>query len=301
MKLCLLLLLSTLLLLLVRPASAQDGTGSAASTQAALPAQVALQIDPMERQFFALGMTVSRGAFAYAELAKQASAVAKTRSKIAQVRQLGRLDPVAGRNRAEAKSQLAQAAALMRRLHAPDFALAPVIAAEARLAGPLPMTSDAQTLTLFSRAAARTLSSLSEFEILSSLPEDAAIRRWLHTPELAHSAQVWYGEGEIAGLSEIAATHQMPDLLPPTEQIATDLRGLRDWLALRLPDSPTSAQAGLKNDLDLFLAETSQLGHPGAKSRKLLTAAQLQSLGSISRRLQTEVLGVPTAETAQRL
>ena len=35
-----------------------------------------LQINSGERQFFALGLTLSRGAFAYAELAKQATAVA---------------------------------------------------------------------------------------------------------------------------------------------------------------------------------------------------------------------------------
>ena len=289
MKLC---LMSAFLVLLALPAMAQEQT---------VPAQAALQMEPQERQFFALGMTLSRGAFAYAELAKQAAAVAKTRSRIAQVGQLGRLDPVAERNRTDAREQITQAVVLMRQLHAPESALAPVNAAGVRLAGPLPITADARPLALFNRAAARTVASLSEFEALSSLPEDPALRRWLDAPELARSAQVWYGEGEIAGLSEIAAEHQMPDLLPPTEQIATDLRGLRDWLALRLPDTPSPEQAALKRDLNSFLEETSTAGRPGVKSRRRLTLPELEALGSISRRLQMQILGSPPAETAERL
>ena len=293
MKLC---LLSAFLVLLALPAPAQ----AAASSE---PAGVMspLQMEPQERQFFDLGMTLSRGAFAYAELAKQAAAVAKTRSKIAQVEQLGRLDPVAGRNRTEARTQILRAAALMRQLRAPDTALAPIDAAGARLTGPLPITSDARPLAVFSRPAARTVSSLSEFEMLSFLPEDPAVRRWLSTPVLARAAQVWYGEGEIAGLSQIAAQHQMPDLLPPTQQIATDLRGLRDWLALRLPETPTAEQASLKKDLDSFLEETSAAEPPGVKSQKLLSLSQLQALGSISHQLQAQVLGQAATETAERL
>lgn len=269
--------------------------------EAAVPLQASLQMEPQERQFFELGMTLSRGAFAYAELAKQAAVVAKTRSKIAQVGQLGRLDPMAGRNRIDAHMQISRAEALMRQLSAPDSALAPVTAAGLRLAGPIPISDDARPLALFNRAAARTVSSLSEFETLSSLPEDPAVRDWLNTPLLARSAQVWYGEGEIAGLSQIAASYQMPDLLPPTEQIATDLRGLRDWLSLRLPDAPSAEQSTLRKDLNSFLEETSVAARPGVKSRKLLTPPQLQALGSISRQLQSQVLGSPAAETAARL
>jgi hypothetical protein len=281
-------LLSVFLVLLALPTFAQG------QEQGMSP----LQMEPQERQFFALGITLARGAFAYAELAKQAAVVAKTRSKIAQVGQLGGLDEVAGRNRAEAREQIMQAVVLMRQLRAPDTALAPVAAAGAKLAGPLALTADAKPLALFNRAAARTVSSLSEFETLSSLPEDPAVRAWLNAPEMARSAQVWYGEGEIAGLSEIAAEHQMPELLPPTEQIATDLRGLRDWLALRLPDTLSPEQAALKKDLNAFLEETSRADRPGIKSRRRLTLPQLDALGSISRRLQTQVLGSPSAESA---
>ena len=285
MKLC---LLSVFLVLLALPVTAQEKPS----------AQAALQVEPSDRQFFELGMTLSRGAFAYAELAKQASAVAKTRGRIAQVGKLGRLDPVAERNRIDARTQIAQAVVLMRRLSAPDAALAPVAAAGARLAGPLPITADARPLALFNRAASRTVSSLSEFDTLSSLPEDPAVRAWLRTPALARSAQVWYGEGEIVGLSQIAAAYQMPELLPPTQQIATDLRGLRDWLALCLPETPSPEQASLKSDLNSFLEETSTTERPGVKSRKRLTLPQLAALGSISRRLQTQVLGSAPAETA---
>jgi len=288
MKLC---LLSALLLLFTLPVWAQ------ASAPVPPPA---LQIEPQERQFFDLGVTLARGAFAYAELAKQAAVVQKTRSRLAQVRQLERLDPLAGRNRAAASLEIGHAEILMRQLNAPEAAVAPISAAAVRLAGPLPITSDARPLALFSRPAARTVSALSEFEALSSLPDHPAVRAWLDTVTLSRSAQVWYAEGEIAGLSQIAAAHEMADLLPPTEQIATDLRGLRDWLALRLPDAPSAEQAGLKHDLNAFLEQASLASRPGVKSRKLLSPSQLQALGSISRRVQAQVLGDNSVETAAR-
>ncbi len=288
MKLC---LLPALLLLFALPVWAQAS---------AAPPVTALQIGPDERQFFDLGATLARGAFAYAELAKQASAVQKTRGKLAQVRQLERLDPLAGRCRAAAHLEVSRAEMLMRQLNAPESAVAPVSAAATRLAGPLPMAGDARPLALFSRPAARTVSALSEFEALSSLPDTPAVRAWLETPTLVRSAAVWYAEGEIAGLSQIAAAHEMPDLLPPTEQIATDLRGLRDWLALRLPDTLSPEQAGLKHDLNLFLEQASVAARPGVKSPKLLSLLQLQALGSISRRVQAQVLGGDAPETATR-
>ena len=254
-----------------------------------------LQLAPKERQYFALGVSLARGAFAYAELAKGAGEIAKTRSKLAQVGQLGKLEPTARRNRTEARDALAQAAALMKTLNAPASALAPVQKAADRLTGSLPTSSDARPLKLFNARAARTLSSLSEFDTLSSLPEDPALRRWLAGPTVSASASVWYGEGEIAGLAQIAARHEMPELLPPTEQIATDLRGLRDWLALRLPDSPTPEQAALRQSLDAFLQVSTAGQKPGVKSAKRLSLTQLAALGQISRRLQTQVLGPDSA------
>lgn len=251
-----------------------------------------LQMEPDERQFFALGLTLARGAFAYAELAKAATEVARTRSRLAQVGKLGKLAPAAERNRRAAGEQIAQALALMREMNAPPAALAPVAQADRRLAGPLPISDDARPLLLFNRDAAHALSSLNEFQTLSSLPEDPALRTWLEGPGGPASAAVWYGEGEIAALAQIAAAHAMPDLLPPAQQIATDLRGLRDWLVGRLPDTPTPEQAALKDALEAFLRETAS-SHPGVKSRKPLTPAQLQVLSGISRQLEAQVGPVP--------
>ena len=249
-----------------------------------------LQMDPDERRFFALGLTLARGAFAYAEMAKGATEAARTHSRLAQVGKLGKLAPVAERNRRTAGEEITRALALMRGMDAPPAALAPVSKAAARLAGALPISEDAKPLLLFNRDAARALSSLNEFETLSSLPEDPALRAWLDAPGLARSAAVWYGEGEIAALAQIAAAHEMPDLLPPAQQIATDLRGLRDWLAGRLPETCTPEQASLTAALEAFLRETST-AHPGIKSRKPLTSAQLQALAAISRQLEAQALG----------
>lgn len=120
-------------------------------------------MEPRELRFFALGSALSRGAFAYAELAKAADGVAQMRSRIAQVGQLAKLAPVAERNRKMAGEHIAQALALMRALDAPPAALAPVEKAAARLAGPVPVSSDARPLLLVNRDAARVLSSLAEF------------------------------------------------------------------------------------------------------------------------------------------
>lgn len=247
----------------------------------------ALQVEPGERRFFALGVALARGAFAYAELAKGAKVVARTQSKIAQVGQLGHLEPTARRNRLAARDGLTQAAALMRDLHAPPDALAPVESARVRLAGALPMTSDAKPLAFFNRSAARTLSSLGEFDALSSLPADPALRRWLGGARVPPGSAAWYGGGEIAGLAQIAAAQQMPDLLPPTEQILADLRGLRGQLSPHPLGLLSPGQAGLQDALDAFLRESA----PHAP----LPPAQLQTLGEVGRRLQEQVLGSDAA------
>ena len=256
-----------------------------------VPAPGRLQLAPKERQFFALGVTLARGAFAYAELAKGATEVSKISSQMAQIGPLGDLEPVAQRNRKDAGDALAQAVRLMKTLNAPPSALIPVQKAAGRLAKGLATSRDARPLKLFNARAARTLSSLNEFDTLSSLPEDPALRRWLAGSAVSRSAAVWYDEGTLTGLTQIAAREQMPELLPPTEQLATDLRGLRDWLALRLPDTPTPEQAALRQSLDAFL-QGSTAGHkPGVKSSAPLSLAQLAALGDISRQLQAQVLG----------
>ena len=295
------LLILFFVILLAQPVAAQV---SAAPTHAPGEASALLQMTAGERQFFALGLTLSRGAFAYAELARQATLVSRMRSKIAQVGQLGKLSPIARRNRVAANDCLTQTLALMQAMNAPDTALKPVRREAERLAAPLALTADARPLALFNAQAAQTLSALSEFDALSSLPEDPALRQWLAAPGVSDSAQVWYGEGEIAALAQIAAARQMPELLPPAQQIATDLRGLRDWLSLRLPDVPSPEQAALRSALEAFLRSDEQRTTPGRKSRKPLTPSQLQALGDISRQLQAQVLGPETEpvlrETASR-
>ena len=291
---CLLLLL---LALLAGPAAAQVPEAPAPGHEESADR---LRMTTTERQFFALGLTLSRGAFAYAELAGQASLVSRTRSKVAQVGKLGKLAGAARRDRLIAGEYLSRTLVLMQALNAPPATQAPLRQASEHLASPLVLTSEARPLAVFSGAAAQTLSSLSEFETLSTLPEDPALRKWLASAAVPASAQVWYGEGEIAALAQIAAAQQMPELLPPAAQIATDLRGLRDWLALRLPDNPSPDQAGLQKSLEAFLHDPTVTATARRKSRKPLSPAQLDALGGICRLLQTQVLGPEPAprETA---
>lgn len=284
--------------LLIQPATAQKLDGPVAATDERKESSSLLQMTATERQFFALGLTLARGSFAYAELAGEATVVSHTRSKIAQVGKLGKLAPVARRNRQTAGEYLRQTQALMLTMNAPAAALAPIRKASERLTAPLVLTPDARPLAIFNGEAAQTLSALNEFETLSSLPEDPALRKWLTSPGVSDSAQVWYGEGEISALAQIAAAHRMPELLPPAQEIATDLRGLRDWLSLRLPDTPTPEQAALQKSLEQFLLDAGLKTKMSQKSQKPLSPAQMEALGTISRLLQLQVLGT---ETASRL
>ena len=284
--------------LLIQPARAQKLAGPVAATDERKESSSLLQMTATERQFFALGLTLARGSFAYAELAGEATVVSHTRSKIAQVGKLGKLAPVARRNRQTAGEYLRQTQALMLTMNAPAAALAPIRKASERLTAPLVLTPDARPLAIFNGEAAQTLSALNEFETLSSLPEDPALRKWLTSSGVSDSAQVWYGEGEISALAQIAAAHRMPELLPPAQEIATDLRGLRDWLSLRLPDTPTPEQAALQKSLEQFLLDAGLKTKMSQKSQKPLSPAQMEALGTISRLLQLQVLGT---ETASRL
>lgn len=211
------------------------------------------KMEPKELRFFALGLTLSRGAFAYAELAQAAGAVAQMRSRVAQVGQLAKLAPVAERNRKTAGEHVAQALALMRALDAPPDVLALVARAAARLAGPVPVSSDARPLLLVSRDAARVLSSLAEFGALSSLPTDSDLQRWLGEAGAA---------GVLVARVRAAADHALPALLPPAAPLAADLSALREWLGPRLPDAPMP-----------------ELDGP-------LTGARLQALGDFCRRAE---------------
>lgn len=288
-----------LLALLARPALAEMPVSFAPTPK---ESATLLQMSNSERQFFALGLTLARGSFAYAELAGEATAVSHTRSKIAQVGKLGKLAPTARRNRLAAAGFLGRTVTLMSAMNAPADALASIRRASERLAAPLALSADARPLAIFNGAAAQTLSSLNEFETLSSLPEDPALRKWLTSSRVSDSAQVWYGEGEIAALAQIAAAHRMPELLPSTLEIATDLRGLHDWLSLRLPDSPTPEQTALQKSLDAFLRDAAQAAKAAENSKKPLSPAQLEALGGISLLLQDQVLGTnsSTSETASR-
>ncbi|MBV9848896.1 MAG: hypothetical protein JO250_04330, partial [Armatimonadetes bacterium] len=267
---------SLLLLALTAPLWAQD---------AAAPA---LQVTADERQFFQLGFTLGKAAFAYADLEKRAGRISTDRTHGTQLEQLAALAPAAAHDRTDARDGFTRALALMRTLGAPEAALALVRRAVARLAKPPILSGDVQRLAAFSRRAAQTLASLDEFNQLSAVPESAAIHRWLASPDAPPAGRVWYAEGLIAALAETADAQQMPELLPPVKEIATDLRGLRDWLALRLPDSPTPDQAALEAALDDFLRQASRTGRPQTTPP---TIAQLQSLGDISRRLQAQILG----------
>lgn len=269
-----------------------DGAAAPPATPPDAPpaVSVALNVAPDERRYFELGSVLAKASFAYAALAKQASRISHTQPTGGQVSRLAKLAPDALRRRALAQDNLNRALALLQELNAPAAVLAPLARLNTTLSKPPVALGDAQNVSALSPDAGVVLAALQESSRLTGVLENAALKKWLKS---VGTGQVWYAEGLIAGVSEVAARESLPDLLPPLHELATDLRGLRDWLTLRLPDAPTPEQSALQTALTQFLQQSTTVKKP-----KSLTRAQLQALGAISRMLQAQILAQPSPETA---
>ncbi len=253
--------------------------------------QARLDIAPRERQYFALGTTLAQGTFAYAHLGAQAGRIEQGHAVRAKVAALGRLAPDALRARATARDSFTQAAALMQALQAPPAILSPITRLAARLSRPLALTADSRAIRSLNPDAAVALSALSESNIVARVMDDRALTQWLNGAEGHRSGPVWYAEGQIAGIAQIAAASHLPDLLPPAADVATDLRGLRDWLALRVPERPGPDLAALQSAIADFLQQTAQgPGERPLSPTRRMSEAQLQQLGSISQALQAQII-----------
>lgn len=278
---------------LLHPARAQapppDTLPPAASVPASSP-PAALDVSPGERRYFELGTTLARGTFAYAALGSDAGRVERSHVR-AKVAALAALAPEAARARTEALTAFTRAAQIMQDLNAPAPILSPIARLAARLSRPLPLTADARAIVSLNADAATVLSALNESSIIAHVTDDHALTRWLSGSAERRSGPVWYAEGAMAGVAETAAAQDLPELLPPLSDLATDLRGLRDWLALRVPDNPSPDLAALEADINDFLQQSAKAQARMRGSRaKALTPAQVQQLGDISRLLQAQIL-----------
>jgi hypothetical protein len=253
---------------------------------------VPLQISSTERDYFEFGYALSKAAFGYADVAKQSLAIQQGKDRMEQIKLLAGLAPSAERDRIAISDSLNRTLAKMRILHATRSALLVVEEAAARLNRPIEVTGASKDLSALSPDAGKTLASLNEFERISGLTESPEIAAWLKGRHKNRVGNVWYAEGLIAGVAEVASAQDMPELLPNIGEIATDLRGLRDWLQLRMPDQPSAEQNALSTALDEFLASSAASRHP----QRQVTHSELTALGNISRQLQAEVL-VQTAST----
>jgi len=271
------------------PAAAPTPQPLPLTTPIAIPApmpSIPLQISQTERDYFEFGYSLSKAAFGYADIAKQSVAIQKGTDHMAQIKQLAALAPAAVRDRLAVRDCLNITLARMRTLHASERAISVVKDAADGLNKPLIATGAAKDLAEMSPDAGKTLASLNEFERISGLTESPDIAAWLKGRHKNRVGNVWYAEGLIAGVAEVASAEEMPELLPTVGEIATDLRGLRDWLQLRMPDPPSRQQAQLSDALDDFLKTTS---HARRQDRQV-THPELVALGFISRNLQAEVL-----------
>jgi len=272
------------------PASAASPPASADLAGPDAP-QSRLDIAPRERDYFALGTALARGAFAYAQLGSQAGWIERDHAMRAKVAALGHLAPDALAARLSARDNFAQAAALMQALNAPPAIVSPIDRLAARLAKPLALTVDGRAIQSLNPDAALVLSALSESNIVARVMDDRALTHWLNGAAGHRNGPVWYAEGQIAGIAQIAAAGHLPELLPPAADVATDLRGLRDWLALRVPEHPGPDLAALQADINTFLQQTAQgPGKPRLLPKQRVSDAQLQQLGTISTLLQAQML-----------
>lgn len=243
----------------------------------------------LERQYFDFGYALSKAAFSYAELARHSYDIQAVHTHATHLRMLSELCPVAVHDRQLVRDNLDRAYTDMRSLSASPKALALVKAAADELNKPLKYTGDAKTVAAAYPDAGKTLASLNEFERISGLSESPDVRNWLKVKRGNGSGNVWYAEGLIAGVCEIASDDGLPDLLPQVEELSTDMRGLRDWLASRTPDPPSEEQSALRETINGFLKSTSW---PNVGDRPV-SRAELLTLGDISHYLRDEVLAAP--------
>lgn len=253
--------------------------------------QARLDIAPREREYFALGTALAQGTFAYASLGAQAGRIERSHAVRAKVAALGKLAPDALRARETARLSFVQAAVLMQQLNAPAPILSPITRLAGRLAKPLALTADSRAIQSLNPDAAVALSALSESNVVARVMDDHALAQWLNGSASHRTGPVWYAEGQIAGLAQIAAANHLPDLLPPAADVATDLRGLRDWLALRVPERPGPDLAALQAAIADFLQQTAQgPGERPLSPTQRVSEAQLAQLGSISKLLQAQII-----------
>lgn len=256
----------------------------------ALAPSASLNVAPDERRYFELGAVLARASFANAGLAKQTLLASKSRSLEVQISRLAKLAPDALRERDVAQSSLNRALALLQELSAPSGVLSPLTRLAATLDKPPVAQGGAQSMAALNADAGVVLAVLQESSRLTGALENAALKKWLKS---AGTGRVWYAEGSMAGVSEVAVREDLPDLLPDLHDLATDLRGLRDWLSLRLPDAPTPEQIALQTAINRFLQQSAAVKKP-----KSLNQPQMQALGDISRMLQAQLLSQPPIEAS---
>jgi hypothetical protein len=245
-----------------------------------------LNVSPAERRYFELGAVLSKAAFSYAGLAQQTRSISKDGMSDAQLAQIGKLAPDAQKSHDSAHTLLDRAVTLLQGLKAPAKVVTPLSMLAGQFAKPLTPSGTSKQIAAFAPEAGTVLAALDESTHLSNLLDSKNLRTWATGPHSNPTGKVWYSEGLMAGVAGVAAALNQPDLLPPASELATDLRGLRDWLSLRLPETPTPDQEALQTALDTFLQQTSAKG----TQVKTLTPAQLQDLGGISRLLEAQIL-----------
>lgn len=266
---------------------------AAAQSAPAAPQQVApapsdsrLSVTDAERQYFELGDVLAQAALSDVSLVSRTRRITYRDMTDAQLAQIGKLAPGALQARAAAQVLFARAVTLMQDLNAPPAALTPVSALSARLGKPLTPTGAARQVADLNADAGTVLAALDESDRLSAILDNKALQNWATGAASNQTGRVWYAEGLMVGVAHVAAKLSQPDLLPPVADLATDLRGLRDWLSLRLPDTPTPEQIELQTDIDQFLAKAANIRrHP-----KTLTMPQVADLEKIGHLLEAQIL-----------
>lgn len=266
-------------------------TSPASTMSSAAPIITPINVAPDERLMFQLGDYLGKASFVDAGLVREINASAASGDKDAELTELEKLSAEALFNRSRELGYFLDARQLMWNIRAPIIAIAPIAQAIQYLKKPIEFHGQTSELAQSNQNAAVTLYVLEEYPRLSTVPDSPPLRHWIDSAAKEHNGHVWYAEGLISGISVIAAECKNPQILPKAADIATDLAGLRDWITIRLPDTPSPDQLALRAAVESLLDSVTKYDHAEGS----ITQYQLTKLGMVSKTIEGEVFGISDA------
>jgi hypothetical protein len=248
-----------------------------------------INVYPDESLMFQVGDYLGKASFVNSPVMQAISATTVVGKRNDELALLEKLAQTALNNRARQLNYLLSARQLMWNMRAPEKSIAPLTSAINTLKVQPAYSGQTLELSKTDPAAALTLAILEEYPKVCSVQDSLQFRAWVNSAARQHNGHVWYAEGLISGLTDVAAANKMPTLLPRAPEIATDLEGELNWITIRLRDTPSPDQLALRDKVFALLKSVSKNDHV----RDYITQYQLHQLGDITKSIEGEVFGLP--------